>query len=1202
MDRRSFFKTLVTGLAFLMVLLFLCPLMRAQSFYGAIVGTVTDTNGAVVSNATVTATNLGTNEKHTVSTNSAGEYRIVSLVPAQYKVEVSAPNFKRFVQGNVTVQVDNTSTLNAQMDVGATSETITVTSEAPLLETESGSVGSQVEGQVVQAMPLNGRNAMNLLALVPGVVPQSSTQGAAANNAVIHTYVNGWGNYSIGGGIANESANFLDGAPNNMLGGNTPGLILTQDMVQEFKVESGAVSAEFGRFGGGVVNMTSKSGANGFHGSLYEYVRNTILNTNDYISNNEGKPKSPWHQNQYGAVFGGPIKRDKAFFMFSWENYSLHKASGNALTVPTQAMRGEDSNFPGGAVVNHPIFDHSSKACPVANYGDANAPSFLAPGQGFIPESCIDATAKVMKGFYAYPNQAPDSQGHNYFDQPLTGDDSYQYNGRVDYNLGSKQRIFGRYTIWHLQDIGQDDFKGHPGNSISSDYGATGNQTNNIVLGDTITINPNTIADVRASYMRDHFWNYGSAFGKFDLAGLGGGYTGLASQVSRNQTPIFLAPGPDGLSGPWNIPVGASQVDLYETFALSESLTKIVGKHTFKLGGESAYRNHSGIGNYAWDAGLAAFLPFINGDEWASFMLGEFLSDTIHTDHNSFSLDWSHAAYFTDTWRTTSKLTLNLGVRWEYPGGIYEKRDRATVFLPNVVDPTSGSGMAGSLPTVIPGTLALTNSPLYHSRDMSPVKWNLFGPRVSFAYMLNNSMVVRGGYGLSYVPPDMPIGLMAFNSPVNGADTTCGNAPPHPTSFWNDPFICVGGTIIQPLGRTDPNPGHVFYNQVISSPVPTDKFPYMQQWNMTLSKQWKGEILTEVSYAGSKGTKLPSSGVGTGTGGSYTSVNQLSPQYYGMGYAALSATAPCSALGGATVTVGKCLSPFPQYQGVFDTGNNTGGQSYNALYLVFSKRFGSAGVINANFTYSRTEGDTDQPGFGNGGSVQNFYNMKAEKAIASFDVPGRTIINYVLDLPFGKGKHWLNDGGAVNAIVGGWQVNGITTFQSGFPYSFSYSSPNTNLFVSGNTPANLWGAGIARPDLLPGCKLKTSGSTNDKFKNNNFFNAACIVPAGTNSPTATQNDQQLMMFGNAPRNTDAVRSQFLNNFDFAVGKSTPVWEKMNLLFRAEFFNLFNHPVFANAGSELGGVDVTGASYNQPNPTAPMVNTQRLVQLSMRLNF
>jgi hypothetical protein len=1181
-----------------MAIVFQPSSLKAQSFYGSIVGTVTDASGAIVPGVEVTVTNIATNEKHTIKTDSAGAYRAVSLVPSTYRVEVQAANFKRFVQGSVPVLVDNTIRVDIALTVGAATETVEVSTEPPLLQTESGSVGSQVEGKVVQEMPLNGRNVMNLLALVPGVVPQQNTAGAPGGNGNgIHTLTNGWGNYSIGGGIANESTNYIDGANNNTLGGNAPALVLTQDMVQEFKVESGAVSGEYGHFGGGVINMTSKSGGNAFHGSLYEYVRNTILNTNDIVSNNTPHPiKSPWHQNQYGAVLGGPIKRDSAFFMFSWENYSLHYALGKQQIVPTKAMRGEDPAFPGGAVVNHKIFDTSKKACPVKNYGDAGAPSFLGPGQGFVPASCIDPVSKIMMGFYAYPNEAPNSLGQNYISNPLSGDDAYQYSGRVDYKLGGKHRIFGRYTIWHLQDIGEDDFKGHPGNSIHSDYGASGNDTNSIVLGDTIAVNSSTIADIRASWMRGHFHNGTSALGNFNLAGLGGAYPSLASQVTIATSPIFLIAGPNGLSGPWNIPVGANQKDIAEIFALNASVTKIVGKHNFKFGGESMLRNHSGIGNIAWDAGWSFYFPFLNGDEWASFMLGEFQHDTIHTYQNSFSVEWSHGAYLVDTWRATPELTLNLGVRWDYPGGIYEKKDRATVFLPNAVDPTSGNGQAGSLSTAIPGSVALTNSPQYPSRDFSPAKWNLFGPRASFAYSLNNSMVVRGGFGLSYVPPDMPIGLMAFNSPVNGTDTTCSNG------LLSNPFACVGGTILQPVGRKDPNPGHIYYNQIITLPVPTTKYPYMQQWNITLSKQWGSQILTEVAYAGSKGTKLPSSGVQTSTSQSYTSADQLPTQYFYLGHAALSAPskdAGCISKLGAAVpnpTVAKCLSPFPQYQGVWDTGNNSGGQNYNAIYLIFSKRFGSGGVINANYTYSKTVGDTDQPGFGGGGSIQNFNNMRAEKSISSFDVTHRTIINYVLDLPFGKGKPWLNSGGVSNVFVGGWAVNGITTFQSGFPYSFQYNTPNADLFVTGNALGNSWGAGYARPDLLPGCNLETSDSYLEKFRKGNFFNANCIVPAGTTSPTATQNDQQLMLFGNAPRNTGTVRSQFLANFDFTVSKTTAIREKANLLFRAEFFNLFNHPVFGNAGSVLGG-----SSYNQTGQFAT-VNTQRLIQLSLRVNF
>ena len=1191
-----------------MLVVFLPSNADAQSSSGAISGTVTDTSGAVVPGATVTVTNLGTNEVHAAQTGASGEYRVVDLVPANYKVDVEASSFKHFVQASVPVQVDTTVRVDAKLEVGAATETVEVTTQVPMLQTESGTVGSEVEGRVVQDMPLNGRNVMNLLALAPGVVPQQNTSGAPAINGGIHMYVNGWGNYAIGGGIANESAQYIDGAPNNVLGGNPPALIMTQDMVQEFKVESNAVSAEYGHFGGGVVNMASKSGTNAFHGSIYEYVRNTLLNTNDFVSKNNGKSKAPYHQNQYGAIIGGPIKKDKAFFMFSWEDQSIHTPIPVQRYVPTLAERGVDPAYPGGVAVRNALNDSSGAikaACP-----NVILSGYTSTYQAFIPNSCIDSASKVLEGFYAYPNVAATGTNTNFFSQTLTGSDSWQYNTRIDFNVSNKQRVFGRWTKWHIATIGEDDFKGQAGHdpSVPSDFGSNYNDTNNIVLGDTYTFNASTIGDLRVSYMRDHFDNYSSARGNFNLTALGGDYPSLANQVSTKEVPNFLLPGGNE-SGPWDIPVGANQTDIFEAFGLNASVTKIHGNHSFKIGMESQLRNHSGGGNYSNDAGQAIFLGPVFGDAWGAFMLGEFLSDQIHTTKNSFSIDWSHGAYFTDTWRATPKLTLNYGVRWDFPGGLYEKKDRATVFLPTVVDPNAK----------LPGTLALTNSPVYPSRDMSPSRLNLFGPRFSFAYSVSNNLVVRGGYGLSYIPPDMPIGLMAFSSPVNGADTTCPGFAP---GSFSHPFRCVNNTIIQPLGRTDPNPGHVFFNQFVTSPVPTNKYPYMQQWNVSLGKQWSGSVETDITYAGSKGTQLPISGLSTGTSGSYYSIDQLSPQYYSLGVGTgpaqgqstggtgLSAVQPCAALGGQLVTVGRCLQPFPQYQGVFNTGAVGGTQNYNALYLTFAKRFGSGGVLNANYTWSRTMGDTDQPGFGGGGSWQNFYNPRGEYSIASFDVPNRLIINYVIDLPFGRGHHWLNHGGLANTVVGGWQVNGIVTEQSGFPYSFTYNSPNGNLFQSGNTLTNAWGAGVARPDIVPGCNLRTSDNWLQKFKNKTFFNQNCIVAPGTNYTNAvltgpnppTISGQQQMLFGNAPRNTAAVRSQFLDNFDFTLSKATQIHESVNLQFKAETFNLFNHPVFGNADSLLG--DNPSNYATTAGSQFPLVGSapNRLLQLSLRLNF
>jgi hypothetical protein len=893
---------------------------------------------------------------------------------------------------------------------------------------------------------------------------------------------------------------------------------------------------------------------------------------------------------------GGPIKRDKAFFEFSWEDQSIHYSSGKQQYVPTKAERGEDPNYPGGAAIKKALTDPAiATSCPTAvRSGYDTSAGFEA----FVPSTCFDGVANIMKGYYAYPNTSLSGGAVNFVNQPLSGADSYQYNTRIDYNATSKQRIFGRWTKWNIKTIAENDFGGQPGHnpSVPSDYGANSNTTNNIVVGDTYTFNGNTIGDLRLSYMRDHFNNAGSAFGTYDISKLPGEWSSIGPQIGHKGTPIFgpLIGGQE--SGPWNIPVGAAQVDVYQAFGFNASLTKIVGQHSFKIGEETQLRIHGGIGNGAPFGSQAIFNGNVVGDAWGAFMLGDLMNITIANVNETNTIEWSHGAYVADTWRVNPKLTLNYGIHWEYPGGIYEKKDRSAVFLPDVVDPTDGSTASSALPylpVALPGALALTHSSLYSSRDMSTPKWNQISPRLSFAYSLKNDMVVRGGYSLSYLPPDMPTGLMAYNSVVNTAETTCGGTGP---GSWSQPFTCVNGKIIQARGRSDPNPSHIFYNQssrtVLEAPVPTTKYPYMQQWNLSIGKQWKGNMETDISYAGSKGTKLPAS--------SAISLDQLPSQYLYMGASALSATAACPRLGGWVVTVGTCLQPFPQYNGIFNTGANNGGQDYSALYVTFAKRFHTGGVLNVNYTRSHTVGDTDQPGNGGGGALQNFNNLAADKSIASYDVPNRLIINYVLDLPFGKGQRWLNKSGAANAIVGGWQVNGITTEQSGFPYSFTYSGANSNLFESPGSPSpsNIWGAGTPRPDFLPGCKLKTSGSWYNKFQNQSFFNAACIVPPGTTSPNATQNDVQQLMFGNAPRNADVVRSQFLDNFDFSASKSTKIWETTSLLFRAEFFNLFNHTVFANANSSLAGNGYDTVQGLQ-NPTA---NNQRLVQLSLRLNF
>ena len=277
----------LTGLAMLfaailaVVTLGVSPL-HAQSSYGSIVGTVTDASGAVVPGATVTVTNVGTSEKRTQKADAAGNFRFVNLTPANYKIQVEMTNYKRTVRDAIPVQIDQAVRVDVALQVGSATEIVEVTTQAPLIETDSGTLGSQVEGKTVEEMPLNGRNTMNLIALVPGVVPQGSASGSTSMNQGDHSNNSGWGNYQIGGSIAGQGVIFVDGAPNNGLGGNVVGFVPSQEAIQEFKVATSATSAEFGRFGGGVVEMATKSGNNKFHGTAYEYLRNSVLNANIY--------------------------------------------------------------------------------------------------------------------------------------------------------------------------------------------------------------------------------------------------------------------------------------------------------------------------------------------------------------------------------------------------------------------------------------------------------------------------------------------------------------------------------------------------------------------------------------------------------------------------------------------------------------------------------------------------------------------------------------------------------------------------------------------------------------------------------------------------------------------------------------------------------------------------------------------------------
>jgi len=1152
-----------------------CRALPAQTFFGSMIGTVSDASGAAVPDASVTLINTGTSERRAAQTDALGSYQFVNLVPGAYRLEIEKAGFRRLTRDQIQVQVQATVRIDAAMQVGEVTQTLEVSAATPLLQTENSSLSQVVEGRTVQEMPLNGRNVLNLISLVPGVVPQGSTSGNPMGNQNNGgtTNPNGWGNYQIGGGMANQSGSYFDGAPLNVSYVNSVILVPTQDAVQEFRVATNSVSPEFGRFAGGVVNLASKGGTNAFHGNLYEYFRNKALNANNFFNNRSGIARPAFNQNQYGANVAGPVRKDKTFFAFTWEDFKLRVGLPTVTTVPTAAMRAGDFSAAGIPAIYDPLTvcgNYGNAACAKDANGNPIYTRQPFPNR-MIPASRFDPTAQVMNNYsWGLPTQG--GILNNFVTNGTGGGDNYQINARGDQVIGDKQRLFARYSRWLGNTIPNDLFHNK----------ATANQqrysTNNAVLGDTYSFTPTTVADFRVSYIRFLFGFYPPNTGA-DLSLWGPAYARLQNQVTFSQFP-------------------ASQVQGMQTFnyvtvrnasnneALSGSITKILGRHTLKFGGESrkiewnyAQTNYSS-GQFVFNSGFTALNPQApagSGYPYASFLLGDAASGQAQQVVVASQRQWYHGAYVADTFQLSSRLTVNLGLRWEYPGSFSERHDAATVLLPNASDPL---GQKVGLPLM--GLVALVNSPDYSSRLIHPAKWNLVAPRLGFAFRLNPKTVIRSGYGISFLPNDVVFGNAPWTTPANQATTVFVSSLDGgitPFASLSNPFP---NGLVQPPGHSSAFAGSLIGSN-IQSPVPDQPYPYVQQWNLTVQRELPGGAALEVGYAGSKGTHLPLDPVVSGF--PYFQVNQIADQYLAQGNALLAQVAnpfygkvPSTAgiLAQPTVAQGQLLRPFPQYGNVNNVSYMAGDSTYHSLQVKMEKRFGSGGTLLGTYTFSKLISNTDTVTSWlettGAGTVQDWNNARLEKALASYDVPHRAVLSYVYDLPFGKGHKVLgNAGGVGGKLVSGWGLSGTTVFQSGFPLVIT---------AQPTTLSNTFGGGAPRPNVVGGCQKDVSGTAQERL--NKWFNTACFTQPG---PFA---------FGNEGRTDAGLRNIGINNWDVALSKTTAFTERVKLRFETEFFNIANRTQFSPPNAQLGNPSfgIVTAVRNQP----------RLVQFALRLSF
>ena len=1190
-----------TSILVFMVMATMCLLLNAQVRFGTVLGSVADSSGAVMSGASVKITNLGTNETRSTQSGGSGTYTFPNLNAGLYRVEVEMSGFKRFTQDRVEVQVDVATRVDAILQVGSMTETVEVTMEAPPLQTDSASLGTTIGQEEVQSIPLSGRNVYNMLTLSPGVVAQGSTYGNSVGNQNGGSRTNsiGFGNYAIGGGFGNQSQFYVDGVPSNAPANNLTSYIPSQDVVQEFRAVTNNVSAEYGNYAGGVINVTTKSGTNKFHGTAYEYLRNKVLNGNNYFSNHNGPggtalPRPPLIQNQFGGTIGGPIVKDKTFFFFGFERQVQKNAvSPPPFTIPTAAELKGDFSAPGLPA----IYDQSQPGSP--QFQCNGVLNVICPNR-----ISVSGLALLTKEFPT-PPPGTATGANNFIVQEAVGGINEQYNARVDHRFSENNNLLARYTYWKGESNAYDAF-----GTKTQGQGPTGIFTHEAILGDTHSFNSSTVADVRLSFLRvfEHEFPVSSGI---DLSQFGPGWAGLFP--NGGNYPGLSFNGSAGTSAVSNVSGTGSQLYWYQNiYTLAGNITKLVGRHQIKLGATARRVQwisgpQHGLVALTFDPVATENTASAGGSAVASALLGLPLSTGTNVNAGSRAYFTSYGFFGEDTFQATKKLTVTAGLRWDQPGAFSEVNNNDTVFLKKQVSPLGSflNPATGQTQQLL-GNVALVGTPAWPSHREDELHWKLFSPRLGLAYRVADRTVVRAAYGISYPPTTLSQDGPNI-SPITAAATTVINSytPTNPSA--NNVQATASNPlpsgIIQPPGHTAPP--SFFYGKSFAMRNPGYNLPYVQQWNVAVERQIGKDASLTLAYAGSRGTHLLAQGWATL---SNIGINQLDEKYFALGTSSAAGsgglnellpnpffgiiTTPGSPISGPTITRGQLLRPFPQFDRILALDPYTGKSNYRSLQASFMKRFSGNGVLSVAYTWSRLMSNTDSvtafldEGFIFGGATQDNNHPEREYSLSSYDVPHNLTVGYGVDLPFGHGKHFMSDAhGAANAVISGWRVNGITSLRSGVPISAWQIFAGSALSKFGGGQGYFGAGGLfMRPDLVSGCDLHTSGSREHRAATG-WFNTACFQPVDT---------ANVVRFGNMPRNLSDLRTDAIDNWDFSIAKRTGISEQVYLEFTAEFFNTFNHPRFSlpdiNVGDPTFGTITSQA--NQP----------RAIQFGLRLGF
>lgn len=1177
----------------LFAVLLLCPnLTPAQSFTAMLTGTVTDPNGAVIPGVTVTVTNTHTGAAKTLLTDDAGRYVAPLLQPSTYSVSAELTGFKKATVQNVHLEVNQTSEVNLQLSIGEIAQTVEVSSSVtPLLMTEQSSVDQTIEQKFIEDLPLADQDIFQFVQLAPGVISGNPNNPAPIGDIGNRNFFDS--NFSVNGGKGSTNDALLDGVADVIGDFNGIGTVPPVGSVQEFKVQSGAYSAEFGRSGGGNINIVTKSGGRRFHGTFYEYLQNSVLNANGWVNNRLGRPRVSNRRNHFGVSLSGPVRipgvhnaREKTFFFFDYEGRRNRDPFTQLFTVPTLLQRqGDFSQTKNGAGNLITIYN------PWTTRPDPNNPNrFIRDPFAGNKISCAainpatgkplcDPVALAALKFYPEPNLTGDVSGLNNF--AASGNDRLDkdlLSIRIDHNLSQRHHLFGRVTREKRDNAPFNPF----GGENPSGRNRIIDKFTNAAFDYAFSITPNLINDFRYGYTRAHANQIPYGFG-FDPTSLGfPGY--LKDNAAVLKFPTFSIAGNIGLS---SLSSGGYNNQPRDTTTIADSVTRVWGRHTFKPGIEYRlirffpFQVFDTVGRYSFNAGYTQADPNAgsvnSGLGLASFLLGA-QSGAVY-EYGSPVTIFHHylAGYLQDDWRVTPKLTLNLGLRWDLETGTQETHGRVTTF-----DFSAPSPLAGK----VAGFPDLNG--LLRFVDASEAEWKAdkkrFAPRIGFAYRVGDKTVVRAGYGIFYLPVSVEnLGSVGFNYSISSSQPD----PRVPQVLLSNPFPSgVPPLIGKSQGALS------LIGQDITGVADHIDSSYNQLWNLAVQRQIGGDWVAEIAYVGGHGVHLPLNSF---------NLNQLDPKFQALGNAAFNQrvenpffgviTDPLSPLSQRTVVQSQLLKPYPQYTSISLSRPlaNLGMSSYNSMQLKLQKRFGKGLALLSHYTWSKT---FDTGGTGSGIAffdptpIQNIYNIADERSLSNQDVPHRVVVSATYELPVGAGKRFAgNLPRGLDLLIAGWQINGVYTRQSGTPLSIIA----TNRLGIGNARM--------RASLVPGADPHIDQGTaraNVRAGGNWFNTAAFFNPNdGTTAPPGEDATKRFVL-GNISRTLGSVRRDSYENIDFSLFKSIRISEQVRFQFRAEAFNLLNQVIF--------GTPETSVNSSQFGKITSQANPPRKVQFSARISF